>query len=68
MDQSLPRGSRAARGLTAAALTVCSALLFLLFFLQIYSCDDHLYMCFLDRGPEEFLEQMQWHYKEWNGT
>lgn len=67
MDQSLPRGSRAARGLTAAALTVCSALLFLLFFLQIYSCDDHLYMCFLDRGPEEFLEQMQWHYNEWNG-
>lgn len=67
MDQSLPRGSRAARGLTAAALTVCSALLFLLFFLQIYSCDDHLYTCFLDHGLGKFLELMQWHYKEWNG-
>lgn len=67
MDHGLRRGARLQPALCLAALALCSAALFLLLFLQIYSSDDYLYLSFLDRGLSGFLADMKWHYAAMNG-
>ena len=67
MDRSLRRRARLQPALCLTALALCSAVLFLLLFLQIYSSDDYLYLSFLDRGLTGFLADMKWHYAHMNG-
>ena len=50
---------------------ICLLLLFLslalLFFLQLYTTDDYLYISFFDHGLRGFAQQMRWHYAHMNG-
>ena len=67
MDHGDLRKDSLSRSLRAFALALCSAVLFLFLFLQIYSCDDYLYLTFLDHGLRHFLESLRWHYANMNG-
>lgn len=54
-----------------AVAWICFSVLFLafalLFFLQIYTTDDYLYISFLDHGLLGLVRRMHWHYDHMNG-
>ena len=67
MDHDLSGRERFYCILCLAALGISLAVLFLMLFLQTYSCDDYVYLSFLDNGMTGFLENMRWHYASMNG-